>query len=86
MPRSSSVKRNKKLWSSIKNKWVKSAKGGAKGKTSARKMQLATKEYQKRGGKYGSAVKRKSTSLYNWSQPKRSRKRRVRKSPSCMCK
>ncbi len=79
MPPTNSIKKDKKLWKSIKDKWIRSSKGGRRGQTSARKMQLATKEYQRRGGRYLSGVKRKDTSLYNWSQPRKSSKKSSKK-------
>lgn len=62
------IKTNKKLWESIKRKYIRRSKGGVPGKNSARKMQLAVKEYKSRGGKYSGS--RKTTSLYKWTKEK----------------
>ena len=62
------IKSNPKLWESIKKKWISGSKGGPAGKISARKMQLAVKEYKKRGGKYKSAKPKSKTSLHKWTK------------------
>ena len=51
------IKTNPKLWESIKLKWIRSDKAGVSGKNSARKMQLAAKEYKSRGGTYSGSKK-----------------------------
>lgn len=62
------IKTNKKLWESIKRKYIRGNKGGVAGKNSARKMQLAVKEYKSRGGRYSGS--KKQTSLYKWTKEK----------------
>ena len=48
----SSIKSNPKLWETIKNKILRGSRGGLTGQWSARKAQLAVKEYKDQGGKY----------------------------------
>ena len=43
---------NPSLWKTIKNKFQRSSLGGLSGQWSARKAQLAVKEYKEKGGKY----------------------------------
>lgn len=60
-------------WERIKDKWLRSDKGGISGKWSARKAQLATREYQLFSrevfgdGGYATA-KPKSNSLIKWGR------------------
>lgn len=61
------TKTNPKLWESIKRKWIRGSKGGAPGKVSARKMQLAVQEYKRRGGGYRGS---KGSSLVKWTKEK----------------
>ena len=56
---------NPALWESVKQKWMKSDKGGNPGEWSARKAQLAVKEYKSRGGKY-KGKKSSTNSLVLW--------------------
>ncbi len=62
-----SIKSNPKLWESIKKKVKRSSKGGPSGKWSARKAQLAVKEYKSRGGKY-KGKKSRTNSLRKWTR------------------
>jgi len=63
------TKSNPKLWESIKNKVIKGSRGGPPGKSSARKMQLATLEYNAKGGGY-KGKKSSTNSLVKWSREK----------------
>lgn len=64
------VKRtNEKLWKSIVTKVKKNSKGGKKNQWSARKAQLAVKEYKEKGGKY-IGKKSKKNSLVKWTKQK----------------
>lgn len=73
-------KANPRLWEKIKKKITASTKGGKAGQWSARKAQLAVKEYKEAGGKYIGA-KTKKNSLKKWTneewdyigEPKKSR-------------
>ena len=60
---------NPELWERIKNKWLKSDKGGEPNKWNARKAQLSTKEYQDKGGGY-IGPKKKDNSLSKWTKEK----------------
>jgi len=60
---------NPDLWERIKNKWLKSDKGGEPNKWNARKAQLSTKEYQDKGGGY-IGPKKKDNSLTKWTKEK----------------
>lgn len=62
-----SIKSNPRLWNSIKQKFIRGSKGGIPGKNSARKMQMAVKEYKKRGGKYVGS-KSRSNSMVKWTR------------------
>ena len=64
--RMSSIKSNPKLWETIKNKILKGSRGGLTGQWSARKAQLAVKEYKDQGGKYLGKKSRKN-SLHKWT-------------------
>ena len=65
-----SAKRDKpELWERIKDKWMRSDKGGKSGFWSARKSQFATKEYQQQGGGY-IGPKKKDNKLSIWSRQK----------------
>jgi hypothetical protein len=59
-------KKDPKLWDQVKAEVTKSDKGGNPGQWSARKAQLATQEYKKRGGEYAGA-KRSDNSLEQWT-------------------
>lgn len=61
------IKSNPKLWETIKNKWIRGSKAGSPGQVSARKMQLAVKEYKAKGGRYVGGSKTK-TSLSKWGK------------------
>ena len=87
------IKSNPKLWESVKKKWIRGSKGGPAGKISARKMQLAVKEYKSRGGKYKSSKPKTRTSLYKWTKedwgyvsPKLGKSRRGRYLPKIVRK
>lgn len=58
---------NEKLWKKIVLKIKKSSRGGKKNQWSARKAQLAVKEYKKLGGKYPDP-KSKSNKLVKWTK------------------
>jgi hypothetical protein len=58
------------LWSRVKAKWLKSAKGGTAGKWNARKAMLAVQEYKRRGGGYVGTGKTKAAKLKNNSLKK----------------
>lgn len=62
-----SIKSKPKLWKSIKEKYIKGSKGGLPGTNSARKMQMAVKEYKKRGGGYIGKVSPKN-SMKKWTK------------------
>jgi hypothetical protein len=56
-----------RLWKLIVEKIKKGSKGGKRNQWSARKAQLAVKEYKKKGGGYV-GKKSKSNSLVNWTK------------------
>ena len=58
---------DQKLWDAVKDEVTKGSKGGKPGQWSARKAQLATSEYKKRGGGYEGA-KSKDNSLQQWTE------------------
>jgi hypothetical protein len=62
-----SKKDNPKLWKKIVKKIKSSSKGAKKGQWSARKAQLAVKEYKKKGGGY-KGKKSKNNSLVKWTK------------------
>jgi len=62
-------KSNPKLWESVVKKVKKGSKGGPPNKWSARKSQLAVKEYKRRGGRY-IGKKSNCNSLTKWSREK----------------
>ena len=64
-----SLKKNPKLWESLKKKIIQGSKGGPSGKWSARKAQLLVKAYKARGGKF-IGKKGKNNSLSKWSREK----------------
>lgn len=59
-------KTNAKLWAQVIEKMRASSKGGDAGEWSARKAQLAVKEYKARGGGYEG--KKTQTSLSKWTK------------------
>lgn len=59
-------KTDPRLWDKVKEEVTESDKGGHKGQWSARKAQLASGEYQKRGGGYEGG-KSKDNSLQQWT-------------------
>lgn len=59
---------NPSLWKTIKNKVQRSSLGGLPGQWSARKAQLAVKEYKEKGGKY--IGKKRNNSLHKWTVEK----------------
>lgn len=59
---------NKTLWARIKNKYHRGSSGGPAGVWSARKAQLAVKEYKSKGGKYPSTRKSPTNSLVKWTR------------------
>ena len=60
-------KKDPELWDKVKTEVTKSDKGGRKGQWSARKAQLATQEYKKRGGEY-EGEQAKDNSLKQWTE------------------
>lgn len=58
---------NEALWNDIKEKFLKSDKGGNPGQWSARKAQMAVVEYKMRGGGYV-GPKSESNSLVQWTK------------------
>lgn len=58
-------KADPELWEHVKEEVSQSSKGGRKGQWSARKAQLATQKYKKRGGEY-EGDKAKENSLEKW--------------------
>lgn len=66
---STAKKTNPGLWAKIVASSKASSKGGDPGEWSARKAQLATLEYKKRGGGY-SGPKPKDNSLSKWTDEK----------------
>ena len=65
----SAKKTNEKMWKSIVASVKSGSAGGRPGQWSARKAQIATKRYKKRGGGYKGA-KSSSNSLSKWSKQK----------------
>ena len=63
---SSAKRTDPKLWDEVKAEVTQGGKGGRKGQWSARKAQLATQEYQRRGGGY-EGEKRSDNSLQQWT-------------------
>ena len=62
-------KTNEKMWKSIVASVKSGSSGGRPGQWSARKAQIATKRYKKRGGGYKGA-KSSSNRLSKWSKQK----------------
>ncbi len=60
-------KADPELWARVKREVTEGDKGGKPGQWSARKAQLASHEYQARGGKYAGG-KSKDNSLDKWTQ------------------
>ena len=66
---SSAKKTDPELWEKVKEEFMQSDKGGDKGQWSARKAQLAVKEYKKRGGGYeDDGPDQEDTSLHEWTE------------------
>lgn len=63
------TKANPKLWQQVKDKAMKSSKGGIPGKWSARKAMISVAEYKRLGGKYIGS-KSRSNSLTKWTKEK----------------
>ncbi len=63
------IKSNPSLWEKVKRSVTKGTKGGPSGKWSARKAQLAVKEYKRLGGSY-KGKKQQANSLSKWSREK----------------
>ena len=59
-------KKDPELWERVKEEVTAGDKGGRPGQWSARKAQLATQEYQKRGGEYEGG-KAEDNSLKQWT-------------------
>lgn len=62
-------KTDPKLWETVKDEVTASDKGGKPGQWSARKAQMATTEYKKKGGGYAGA-KAKDNHLKQWTEEK----------------
>jgi hypothetical protein len=58
------------LWERVKAEVTAGAKGGAPGEWSARKAQMAVREYKRRGGGYDEAAgpSQEETSLHRWTE------------------
>lgn len=57
------------LWEKVKEEVTAGGKGGRPGQWSARKAQMATREYQKRGGGYDeSGPSKDETGLHEWTE------------------
>ena len=57
------------LWETVKEEITKSDKGGEPGQWSARKAQMAVREYKKRGGGYADdGPDKEDTSLHEWTE------------------
>ena len=69
MATKSAKKTNDKMWKSIVSSVKSGSAGGRPGQWSARKAQIATKRYKKKGGGYKGA-KSSSNSLSKWSKQK----------------
>lgn len=69
MATKSAKKTNEKMWKSIVSSVKSGSSGGRPGQWSARKAQIATKRYKKKGGGYKGA-KSSSNSLSKWSKQK----------------
>jgi len=69
MATKSAKKTNDKMWKSIVSSVKSGSSGGRPGQWSARKAQIATKRYKKKGGGYKGA-KSSSNSLSKWSKQK----------------
>ncbi|HSD99375.1 MAG TPA: hypothetical protein VLB72_01420 [Burkholderiales bacterium] len=67
MSRSRAKKTDPKLWQKVKAEVTEADKGGRPGQWSARKAQLATREYQERGGGY-LGEQRADNSLKQWTE------------------
>ena len=57
---------NPKLWKTVKNRVMRSSKGGLPGQWSARKAQLSVKMYKDEGGKY-KGPRSANNSLHQWT-------------------
>ena len=66
MSRSTAKKTDPQLWQKVKSEVTEGDKGGRPGQWSARKAQLATREYQEQGGGYA-GKRRADNSLKQWS-------------------
>jgi hypothetical protein len=64
---SSAKKSDPKLWEKVKRQVTRSEKGGNAGQWSARKAQMATQEYKKRGGGY-EGPRQEDTHLNQWTR------------------
>lgn len=60
------MRTNEKLWKRIKKKWLESDKAGDRNQWTARKAQLAVKEYKEKGGDY-TTEKKEDNSLKIWT-------------------
>jgi len=69
MATKSAKKTNEKMWKRIVSSVKSGSSGGRPGQWSARKAQIATKRYKKKGGGYKGA-KSSSNSLSKWSKQK----------------
>ena len=62
------TKTDPKLWEKVKDEITKGDKGGKPGQWSARKAQMASQEYQKRGGGYAGDKPDDDNSLKEWTE------------------
>ena len=66
---SSAEKTDPELWEKVKREITKGDKGGEPGEWSARKAQMAVREYKRRGGGYGEdGPDKEDTDLHEWTK------------------
>ena len=70
MPQDDSKYTKPELRERIKDRIMKSSKGGKPGQWSARRSQMLAKEYEKAGGGYKGGKGEKQKSLSKWSREK----------------
>ena len=70
MPQDDSKYTKPELRERIKDRIMKSSKGGKPGQWSARRSQMLAKEYEKAGGGYKGGKGKKQKSLEKWSREK----------------
>jgi len=67
-PREAAQREDPELWDRVKRRVKAGSKGGRRKQWSARKAQLAVREYKAEGGSYKAARKNPSNSLTQWTQ------------------